>query len=54
MYPDKFIPLYTRVAFTTTPYAEALEEADRLADMLRQVLALPNIEAEWDSPAVER
>lgn len=54
MYPDKFIPLYTRVAFTTTPYAEALEEADRLADILRQILALPNIEAEWDSPAVEK
>lgn len=53
MHSDKFVPLYSRVAFTTTPYVEALEARQRQQALIDKLIALPNIESDWDSPAVE-
>ncbi|MCB0544367.1 MAG: FAD-dependent monooxygenase [Saprospiraceae bacterium] len=50
-YPD-FIPVYSMVSFTNIPYHVALHEHDRQNELFREILALPDIEANWNGPAV--
>ena len=52
-YPE-FIPVYSMVSFTNIPYHIALREHDRQNDLFREILALPNIEKNWDGPEVDR
>jgi kynurenine 3-monooxygenase len=52
-HPDRFIPLYTRVAFTHMPYADALAASDRQRALLDEILRMPDIEARWEDPAVD-
>lgn len=52
-YPDKWIPLYSRVTFSYRPYAEALQIGDRQKAIMDKVMQLENIEQNWDSIAVE-
>lgn len=51
-HPD-FLPVYSMVSFSNIPYHIALREDDRQNELFRKILALPNIEQDWDSPAVE-
>ncbi|WP_298320102.1 NAD(P)/FAD-dependent oxidoreductase [uncultured Aquimarina sp.] len=51
-YPDKWIPLYTRVTFTNRPYAEALDIGDQQAKVMDEVMKLDNIEDIWDTDEV--
>ena len=53
-YPDKWIPLYTRVTFTHKPYAEALAIGDQQAAIMDRIMALDNIKNIWDSDEVEQ
>jgi kynurenine 3-monooxygenase len=53
MFPDRFVPLYTRVAFTTLPYAEAMRVSDEQNALLEGLMAIPGIAEKWDSPEVE-
>ena len=53
-HPDKWVPLYTRVTFSDRPYAEALEEGDRQAAIMDEVMKLENISQDWQSEKVER
>jgi kynurenine 3-monooxygenase len=50
-HPQDFVPLYTQVSFTTTPYHKAL--ADGLAQdaLFNEILALPDIENNWQQNA---
>ncbi|WP_378183196.1 FAD-dependent oxidoreductase [Aquimarina sp. SS2-1] len=52
-YPDKWIPLYTRVTFTHRPYAEALEIGDQQAKIMNEIMQLDNIESIWDTDEIE-
>ncbi|MBQ4916144.1 FAD-dependent monooxygenase [Maribacter sp. MMG018] len=53
-YPDKWIPVYSRVTFSERPYAEALAYGDFQESIMKEIMARPNIEQEWDSETVEK
>ncbi|MCL6268047.1 FAD-dependent oxidoreductase [Flagellimonas myxillae] len=52
-YPDKWIPVYSRVTFSERPYAEALAIGDEQEMIMKEVMQLPEIESKWDSKEVE-
>ncbi|PZR02975.1 MAG: kynurenine 3-monooxygenase, partial [Flavobacterium psychrophilum] len=52
-YPDKWLPLYSRVTFSFRPYAEALAIGDHQKAIMDEVMLIPGIESKWDSPEVE-
>lgn len=53
-HPDRFLPVYSMVSFSSTPYHLALQEDERQNEMFRRMLALPGIEENWaDNPQVE-
>ncbi len=53
-YPDKWIPLYSRVTFSHQPYVEALNEGDKQSNVMDKIMALENISELWDSDEVEQ
>ena len=52
-YPEKWVPLYSRVTFSDRPYAEALAIGDYQNEIMQEVLKIDNIKAIWDSETVE-
>lgn len=52
-YPDKWIPLYSRVTFSTRPYAEALAKGDFQEKIMQKILTTKNIEKNWNSIEIE-
>ncbi|MDR6966570.1 kynurenine 3-monooxygenase [Flavobacterium arsenatis] len=52
-YPDKWMPLYSRVTFSSHPYSEALAMGDFQDGIMKQVLEMDDIENIWDSKEVE-
>lgn len=52
-YPEKWLPLYSRVTFSHRPYSEALAIGDRQKMIMDQVMRIPNIENVWSTPEVE-
>ncbi|WP_297691397.1 NAD(P)/FAD-dependent oxidoreductase [uncultured Eudoraea sp.] len=52
-YPDKWIPVYSRVTFSDQPYSDALAIGDEQEKIMEKVMQLPNIELIWDSLEVE-
>ncbi|WP_340075633.1 NAD(P)/FAD-dependent oxidoreductase [Leptobacterium sp. I13] len=52
-HPDKWIPLYSQVTFSRKPYAEALAMGDRQAEIMDEVMKIPNIAEKWNSKEVE-
>ena len=53
-FPDKWMPLYSRVTFSYRPYAEALAIGDNQEEIMKEVMALADIEQKWDSEEVEQ
>ena len=53
-HPERWVPAYSRVTFSNNSYSEALEEGDRQEGIMKQIMALPNIEQKWDSGEVEQ
>lgn len=53
-HPDKWIPLYSQVKFTDTPYAEAKQAGERQDAIMNALLAMPGIEDRWNSDEVEK
>lgn len=53
-YPDKWLPLYSRVTFSYRPYAEALAIGDHQKAIMDQVMRMEDIEKKWDSQEVEQ
>lgn len=51
-YPE-FLPVYSMVTFSNTPYHVALREDDRQNELFREILGLENVEQEWDGERVE-
>jgi len=54
-YPDKWIPLYVMVTYRSDMrYSEALAKGKRQEEIMKKIMALPDIEKKWDSEEVER
>lgn len=53
-YPEKWIPVYSRVTFSEKPYSEALQIGDRQAAIMDEVMSYPDISEKWDSEEVEQ
>ena len=53
-HPDKWIPLYSMVTYTPEiRYSKALSEGAKQQAIMDKIMAMPNIEAKWDSKEVE-
>jgi kynurenine 3-monooxygenase len=52
-HPEKWIPLYDRVTFSTRPYSEALAIGDFQETIMQEVLKMNNIETNWQTEEVE-
>ncbi len=52
-YPEKWIPVYSRVTFSERPYAEALAIGDEQERIMTEIMKLPDIDNIWDSQEVE-
>jgi kynurenine 3-monooxygenase len=46
--PDRFVPLYTMVAFERRPYTEIARVRERHEAILDQLMAVPRLESRWD------
>jgi kynurenine 3-monooxygenase len=46
-HPGLWTPLYTMIAFTNTPYAEALAMGRQQEAIMDRIMALPHIESTW-------
>lgn len=53
-FPQEFLPVYSMVTFSNTPYHVALREDDAQNALFREILSLENVEAEWNGVRVER
>ena len=52
-FPELWTPLYSMVTFSPeVPYSEALRVGDRQKEVMDKVMALPNIEEDWDKQYV--
>jgi len=52
LYPEKWIPLYSMVSFTNTPYAEAWEIGMKQEKLMQSIMNTPNIEKIWESDGI--
>ncbi|MEL1245755.1 NAD(P)/FAD-dependent oxidoreductase [Flavobacterium sp. DGU11] len=52
-YPDKWLPLYSRVTFSHRPYSEALAIGDHQKAIMDEVMQLEGLAEKWDSPEVD-
>ena len=53
VFPEDFLPSYSVVTFSHTPYSEAWEEALAQDKLFERVLALPDIENNWQTAEVK-
>ncbi len=53
-HPDKWVPLYSMVTFSHTPYSEALSIGKKQESIMDEIMAMENIEENWDSDEVEQ
>lgn len=49
----EFLPVYSMVSFSNTPYRVALREDDAQNQLFAKILAIPGIEQNWDRPEVD-
>lgn len=52
MYPEQYVPKYSMVSFTTIPYADALAAGKKQDAFFERIMALENIEENWNSTEV--
>ncbi len=53
LFPDLWTPLYSMVTYSPdVPYSEALRVGDEQNVVMEKVMALPDIEKDWDQPYV--
>lgn len=53
-YPEKWVPLYSQVTFSHTPYSEALANGNRQRRIMDKIMERENIEQIWDTIAIEK
>ncbi len=52
LFPEKWIPLYTMVSFTTIPYSEAWKIGMRQETLMQNIMSMPDIEKIWNSDII--
>ncbi|MAW20939.1 MAG: kynurenine 3-monooxygenase [Flavobacteriales bacterium] len=52
LYPDKWVPLYSMVSFTNTPYSEAWEIGMKQEELMQSIMSIPNIKKIWESDEI--
>ncbi len=52
LYPEKWLPLYSQVTFSHIRYSEALKNGKRQSKIMKEVMAMENINEKWDSDEV--
>ena len=53
-YPDKWLPLYSRVTFSHRPYSEALTIGDQQNTIMSEIMKIPNISNIWKTKEIEQ
>lgn len=53
-YPDKWVPVYSRVTFSDHTYHEALAIGDKQEEIMRKIMQISDIESKWDSEEVAK
>lgn len=53
-YPEKWIPLYSRVTFSDKPYADALAIGDEQRDIMDEIMNIQGIEDKWETEEVDK
>ena len=48
LYPEKWVPLYSMVSFTNTPYSEAWRIGMKQEKIMQSIMSIPNIEEIWE------
>jgi kynurenine 3-monooxygenase len=52
LHPDRWLPLYSQVTFSNIRYRDAYRQGNIQSEIMDEIMALPNIEEEWDSKIV--
>jgi kynurenine 3-monooxygenase len=52
LYPERWLPLYSQVTFSNIRYSDAYKQGNIQNEIMDEIMALPNIESEWDSKIV--
>lgn len=52
LYPNKWIPLYSRVTFSDHPYSEAIAEGEKQDKIMDEVMKMENIHQNWEKKEV--
>jgi kynurenine 3-monooxygenase len=52
LHPDRWLPLYSQVTFSNIRYSDAYRQGNIQSEIMDEIMALPNIEEEWDSKIV--
>ncbi|MFK7115044.1 NAD(P)/FAD-dependent oxidoreductase [Flavobacterium oreochromis] len=53
-HPEKWMPLYSRVTFSTQPYSEALAIGDFQNAIMEEIMEMTDIDSRWNSLEVEQ
>ncbi len=53
-HPDKWMPLYSRVTFSTDPYVKALQQGDFQKAIMDEIMEMDHIEKIWHQEEVEQ
>jgi kynurenine 3-monooxygenase len=51
-YPGRWLPLYSQVTFSHTPYEQALAAGKRQDDIMESILDRPGLSENWNTPAL--
>ena len=52
LYPDKWMPLYSQVTFSSIRYSVALKQGEVQKGIMDQIMEQSGIVEKWDSPEV--
>jgi kynurenine 3-monooxygenase len=52
LYPNKWMPLYSQVTFSTIRYSEAIVNGKKQNGIMDEIMAIDNIEERWDSDEI--
>ena len=52
LHPDKWLPLYSQVTFSTIRYSVAYKQGQVQSKIMDEIMEMPNIEERWDSKEV--
>ena len=52
LYPQKWIPLYSQVTFSSIRYSEALKKGKQQDKIMKEIMKTPNIENIWDDQSI--